>query len=302
MKRSLFLAAFAPLLLSASGAYGFGWYDWYGGGTTATATSWNGFGYAPVYRSWGWGDGNYAYAYTNTYPYARSQTSYNWPYASAFAYSSYGGRTAYASASAYDSPWWWGGGYTNVVAKTTGSPSYATAYSHASAWYTYQYWVPRAFWYGWTSYYGWYVPYYYRFYYWGWFDGDASDMSVYVNMAFGDGDDPTAWSQLLCDGWHDNGDGTFSQIGSTFSASDLVPGVQDGHNGWFIRGREGDGGTPYDILFLSKAYEVGGDNDYILIENRFWIRGEVGQPVPAPAAALPFLIGTWIGYCRRRRK
>jgi len=301
MKKLMLLAACAPLLLASSG-YGFGWYNWYGGGTTATASSWNGFGYSYSSRSWGWGTGNYAYAYTNTYPYARSQVSYSWPSAFASAYSSYGGRTAYAYASAHDSPWWWGGGYTNAVAQTTGRPSYATAYSHSRAWYTYQYWLPRAYWYGWVSNYGWYIPYHYRFYYWGWFDGDVTDMSVYVNMRFGDGDNPTVWTQLLNDGWHDNGDGTFSRIGSTFDPSDLVPGVQDGHNGWFIKGHEGDGGTPYDILFLSQAYEVGGDNDYILLENRFWIQGETGQPVPTPAAVIPFAVGCALGFLRSRKR
>lgn len=301
MKRYLCFAACASLFLLASDSSGFGWYNWYGGGSTSTATSSNGFKYSYSNRSWGWGSGNYAYAYTNTYPKANSQVSYSWPTATASSYSSAPGRTAYAYASAQNSSWWWGGGYTNAIAQTTGSPSYATAYSHASTWYSYQYWIPRFYWNSWVGLHGWYIPYYYQYYYWGWFDGDATDMSVYMNMRFGDGDVPASWSELLRDGWHDNGDGTYSQIGSTFNSSDLVAGVQDGHNGWFITGHDGETGTPYNISFNSKAYEIGGDSDYILLENRFWIQGETGQAVPGPAAALAFALG-FGSSCFKRRK
>lgn len=305
MKRwlSIFVGVSALLAIPAS-AFSYGWYNWYGGGTTSVANSWNGFGYSYASRNWGWGSGAYASAYTNTYPAASQQTSWGWGGASASAYSANGSRWASAQATTYNSPWWWGGGYSNAVAQTNGSPSYATAYAHTDSWFSYRFWIPRSAWYGWVGNYGWYVPVYYNYYYWGWFDGDMGDMALYNNLQYNDGSDPNNWTTLLQDGWKDNGDGTFTHLGSLFSASDLLyEEVMPGHMGYTILGHDGASGTSYDLLMMGKAFEVGGDTDFIEIETTLRIRGDIGQStVPGPAAVAPWLVFLTLGLIRKARK
>ena len=246
-------------------ALGYGWYNWYGGYNTATATSWNGgtsvsWNYGPTSWGWGWGSNCYAATYTNTYPGPDVDRDWGWHNAYAHSHSSSGGRTADAQAYAYNASWsWWNsGGYTNAVAQTSGSPSYASATARANSNWWYTYWVPRYWWYNtWTPVHGWYIPYYWRWWYWGWLDGDMSEEDM--AMAF----DMFAPNDLV---WNEDVGGT-------------------GHPGWDIIGHDGSQNEePYDIPFLITAQEVGGNEDYIELLVEFEMGGTLGsETVPEPA-------------------
>lgn len=291
-------------------AWGWGMYNWWGGYTTATATSWNGgssvsWNYGPSGWGWGWGGGAQVSTYTNTYPAADADSAWGWNGAACQSHSATPGRTADAYASAYNSNWsWWNsGGYSYARTQTSGVPSYATAYARSNSNWSYQYWVPRSWWYNsWVPQWGWRVPYYMRWYYWGWLDGDQSDMGVEMNLW---ADQDGSKTSVLRDGFHDNGDGTYTQVGSALSGSDLMynPDVGGtGHAGWDILGHDGSQGQdPYQLEFLMNAREIGGDTENILLEVSFSIDGYIGQ-VPEPATGLLLLAATLGLWLRPRRR
>lgn len=302
----------ALLLLCAGSAWAWGSYSYYGGGATATASGWNGGGtmswsWAPSWWGWGWGGGCYAYTYATTYGPGdpKSQWSWGWGGASAQSHSANGGRTADAWANAYNAGWgWWNcGGYAWARAQTSGVPSFATATAHANSWWRYQYWVPWAWWNQWVAYHGWYVPYYLRWYYWGWFDPDTVSFGAFSHDNISEED-----LLLMNEGWRDNGDGTFTHVGSTniLNPSDLSYSTNvggTGHAGWNIYGHDGSQGQdPYEMLMMMKARQIGDDGQgNVLIETDFTQDWQIGIPEPSSLLALcAGLIGA-IGAFRRRK-
>ncbi len=306
-------------LVACSGTtYGYGWYNWYGGYATATATSWNGgtavsWDYSPSWYGWGWGwwgTSCYARTYTNTYPGPDWDYDYGWHGAYAESHSSASGRTADAWAYAYNAGWgWWNrGGYARSVAQTSGSPSYATAYARAGSGWHYRYWVPRLWWYNtWVPTHGWYIPYYCHWYYWGWLDGDMTEADMALEVDLIAQSNYTQESQpLLQDGFIDDGDGTCTQLGSTLDPGDLVYNSNvggTGHPGWDIIGHSGEIETdsPYELAFLMAAIETGGDVDYVELEVEFKIDGYIGQ-VPEPTTLVLLAVGGGLSLYRRRNR
>jgi hypothetical protein len=291
---SLRLAALVLVAaLAAVPAMASGLYNYYAGYGTATAVGYNGWSSSATGHSWGWGAGAYARAYTNTYPYARSAVSVGWTGASATAFSSFAGRTAYASGTGYTAgyPWWGGGGYFNAVATTTGSPSYASAFARPLSYWTYYYTVPAAVWSSWVGLYGWYIPYRLNFWYWGWIDApDSGDMGFSANLYARDPIAATT-TPLLNDGFRHTGGAGYKQRGNQLSPSDLVynPDVGGtGREGFDIVGHNGTiGASPYSFAFLNSAELLGFDGANFYLQSNFTIDGDIGQ-VPEP--------GTW-GLC-----
>lgn len=308
----LMIVCIVFMAVCSTTAWGYGYYNWYGGYNTATATAWNGgtsvsWNYGPSGWGWGWGGGAYASTYTNTYPGADYDTSWGWNGASAQSHSAAPGRSADAYAYAYNASWgWWNsGGYSQAIATTSGSPSYATAYAKPSSNWWYTYWVPRNWWYNtWVPAHNWYIPYYMNWYYWGWVDGDQPDMALEMDLSAIDTSLATSQT-VLNDGFKDNGDGTFTQLGSTLNPSDLAYNSNvggTGHAGWDIMGHNGSiGEDPYSLPFLITATDIGGDDDYIMLRVDFSIDGYIGQgPIPEPATLILFGLGG-LALLRRKR-
>jgi hypothetical protein len=135
-----------------------------------------------------------------------------------------------------------------------------------------------------------------KWWYWGWVDGPATEMAMEVDLFVIDVVAVTSQT-LLDDGFIDNGDGTYTQLGNQLDlASDLVfnpnVGGMPGVPGWDIVGRDGTvNDPPYEFDFLVTATEVGGDVDNIELEVRFDIDGTIGQVAPVAVPAAPW---AWI--------
>lgn len=190
--------------------------------------------------------------------------------------------------------WWLAGlwsrrvpnGQLETLVTTAGTPSFAQAFMRGAGQAQMIVGAPKDWFYNiWVPHWGSNLPVRLGFWSQGWIDGDygiAGSMSIHDNVS---GTNQT----LFSDGFFDNGDGTFSHIGTGWDPQSLVwnPDVDgEGNSGWNLVGHDlSKQETPYEYSFWVGLQKVGEDENFVELALDYNIETYMGStPIPEPSS------------------